>query len=369
MLDALIIVSSDPRYDSRSTKYLSSLLEAGFKAKVIGISTDGTVGENDNMDRVPIISKHGKKFFLEFYQRIIPEVRKTHAKIVIAGDLFCLPPAIINKRRYSREKPSVKLIYDSKELYEGLPSLNIKRVSFLFWNLIEKSSIRFVDAVMTVNHSIADILEAKWHMKPIVVMNVPEPTDQLYADVEKSFDKIVLSFSGGLQPGRGLHHLMKLLSLLPENYELQFIGDGILRSELELEAHSLKLSNRVHFTGKVRSTDVLAELSKAHLGMCLTESAGMSYYLSLPNKLFQYILAELPAIVSDFPEMAQIVRRFQVGVIVDPTNLPDAAQKIVEIMCNKELYRKLVSNCRNAARELNWQVEKEKFLQLVGKLI
>jgi glycosyltransferase involved in cell wall biosynthesis len=367
-LDVLIVVSSDPRYDSRSTKYLSSLLEAGFKAKVIGISTDGTSEKTSDMVRILITSKGGKKFFLQFYRRVIPEVRKSPAKVVIAGDLFSLPPAIINKRRYSRKGNSVKLIYDSKELYEELPSLKIKHSSFVFWNFVEKSSIRFVDAIMTVNQSIANILEAKWHIPSTVVMNVPDKFIRTETS-KKSFDKIILVFSGGLQPGRGLNILVNLMTILPERYELNFVGDGQLHEELVQQAATLHLQDRVHFLGKVKTTDVIDQLAKAHVGVSLTENIGRSYYLSLPNKLFQAISAGLPVIVSNFPEMEKIVNKFQIGAAVNPSDIEEIARTVLAFTQDEEVYNKFAQNCARAASILNWQVEKEKFLSLVKSLI
>lgn len=369
-LDVLIIVSSDPRYDSRSTKYLTSLLEAGYKARVVGISVDGRIEKTDEVSRVPIASKGGKSFFFQFYRHIILEASKSPARVVVAGDLFSLPPAIINKRRYSKRAP-VKLIYDSKELYEELPSLKVKRSSFLFWNLVEKASIRYVDTVITVNQSIADILEAKWssfEAPPTVIMNVPEPANYSNA-TDKSFDKIYLAFPGGLQRGRGLHNLLNLLALLPEHYELRFVGDGNLRGELEHQAASLRILNRVHFVGRVKNTEVLNELSKAHIGVYLMENSGLCHYLALPNKLFQFISARLPVVVPTFPEMEKIVKRFEIGVTVDPSNIDEAARKIIELTSDRKLYGKLVENCDKAAKILNWQVEKEKFLAVIRNLI
>ncbi len=367
-LDVLIVVSSDPRYDTRSTKYLSTLLEAGFKAKAVGISSDGTAEKKEELVRAPVSAKGGKRFFLEFYQKVIPEMYRSPAKIVIAGDLFSLPPAIINKHRYSKGAKPVKLIYDSKELYEELPSLKAKRTSFLFWNLVEKSSIRYVDAVLTVNQSIADILEAKWHLPTSVVMNVPDLSNPPNT-TEKSFDKIFLTFSGGLQRGRGLHNLIKLLTVLPEKYELRFVGDGILRKELEQQALSLKLEKRVHFVGRVNNSEVVNELSKSHIGVYLMENTGLCHYLALPNKFFQFISARLPVIVPHFPEMEKIVRQYEIGAAVDPTNIHETAQKVLQFTSDKNMYNRFVSNCEKAARALNWQVEKEKFLKAVRNLV
>lgn len=367
-LDVLIAVSSDPRYDSRSSKYLSCLLDEGFKAKVIGASSDGTVDRDDTIIRVPMTYRGGKRFFLQFYQKIIPEVRRSAAKVVIAGDLFSLLPSILNKRKYSNGDLKPKLIYDSKELYEELPSLKTKGSSFMFWNLIEKASIKYVDQVLTVNKSISEILESKWKLPTTVIMNVPD-VKQLPAIGKRPLDKVTLVFSGGMQSGRGLHNLVKLLTRLPEKYELKFIGDGALKPELEQLATSLNLSNRIHFIGRVKNTEVIEELSKATLGVYLMENSGLCHYLALPNKLFQFISAGLPVVVPKFPEMERVVNEFQIGAAIDPANIEAAASKVLELTRNQQEYRQLVENCWKAAKVLNWQVEKEKFLKVIRDLV
>ncbi len=368
MLDVLIVVSSDPRYDSRSRRYLSSLLDAGFKAKLVGISTDGKVNEADGIVCLPVMPGSGKKFFLRFYRKLIPFVREMNSRIILAGDLFSLPVAVINKRRFStRERPTY-LIYDSKELYQDLPSIRKKKTSSIFWGLVEKSAFRYVDRSMAVNQSIAAILGAKWHTKPTVVMNVPEPGKAVKI-VEKQFNRIQLVYSGGLQPGRGLFNLIRLLSLLPEKYELKFLGEGQLRTDLEHLSSTLKVSERVHFVGQVETHRVIGELSNAHVGLCLIENAGLSYFHSLPNKLFQYVGAGLPVLASDFPDMGDIIRKFRIGQVVDPTDIEAAAARVIEMTSDKGNYLQLTQNCIEAAKILNWEIEKEKFLTLVRSLI
>ncbi len=366
-LDVLIIVSSDPRYDTRSTKFLGTLTEAGHKAMVVGVCSDGKSYGMPGIVRVPINVKSGKAFFKEFYQGVIPQALKTSASVVIAGDLFSLPPAILNKIRYKRKAMPVKLIYDSKELYDELPSLKRKRSSFLFWNLVEKSSIRYVDSAFTVNDSIADILSRRWALPFTVVRNVPERSDAPSAP--STLDRIILAFSGGLQPGRGLHNLIRLIARLPEKYHLKIIGDGSLRSELEQLASSLKVVDRVHFTGRVESGSVVEELSKAHIGIYLMENSGLCHYLALPNKFFQFISARLPVIVPTFPEMEKIVNSYGIGAAVDPSDLKRTAEVVMEFTGDPDLYAKLRERCEKAALELNWQVEKGKFLDSVERLI
>ena len=63
-LDVLIIVSSDPRYDTRSTKFLKALTDEGWKAKLVGICSDGqTDGDAQNVTRVPVSAKTVKRFY------------------------------------------------------------------------------------------------------------------------------------------------------------------------------------------------------------------------------------------------------------------------------------------------------------------
>lgn len=365
--DVLIIVSSDPRYDTRSSKFQRTLSEAGHKTMVVGVCSDGLPSDDPGFVRVPVTAKSGKSFFLQFYQKVIPYALKTHAKVVVAGDLFSLPPAIINKQRHNRKSGPVSLVYDSKELYRELPSLRRKKSSFVFWNFIEKISIRYVDSAFTVNDSIADILGPKWKLPFTVVRNVPEKTVALPS--EKSFDRILLAFSGGLQPGRGLHDLVRLLTILPEKYELKIIGEGALREELETLASSLNVRGRVHFTGRVESSRVIPELSEAHIGVYLMENAGLCHYLALPNKFFQFISARLPVIVPEFPEMEKIVNRYGIGGAIDTTDPEKTAALIMKITSDRVTYEEMRINCEKAAADLNWEVEKEKFVEAVERLI
>ena len=367
-IDVLIIVSSDPRYDARSTKYLRSLLSSGFKAKLVGVASDGTADRTEELVRVPVSSRGGKAFFLQFYQKVVPEAMKVSARLVIAGDLFSLPPAIINKQRHSHRGSPVRLVYDSKELYEALPSLKVKRSSFVFWNLVEKSSLRYVDWVFTVNKSIADILEAKWHLPTTVLRNVPnKQTARSY--IPKSFEKIFLTFSGGLQGGRGLIDLLKLISILPAKYEITFVGDGTMREDLVRRASELGIQERVHFSGRVRQEEVISELSKAHIGIYLMENTGLCHYLSLPNKLFQFISAGLPVIVPHFPEMERIVNEYEIGAAVDTTDLDGVARKVLEITVDPKIYERLSKNSEKASQVLNWQVEEKQFVEAISRLI
>jgi glycosyltransferase involved in cell wall biosynthesis len=370
--DVLIVSSSDPAYDTRSSKFYSALVQAGYSVKLFGITNERTNlinNENDTgITRVKVNNKGGKRFFFEFYRKIIPIASQEPSRIVVAADLFAIPVAVILKKKFSHLSLFPKIIYDSKELYSELPSLKIKKTSYYFWTIVERSSKRYIDQLLTVNDSIAKLLSRQWQQKITVIMNVPEC--QIAEDLpNKNFDTIYLVFSGGLQRGRGITKLVSLLSYLPTNYHLKLIGDGDLNDKIGELAIKQNVSSRVHMIGMVKNYEVVSQMREGHIGIYLMENTGLCHYLALPNKLFQYICAGLPVVVSNFPEMKRIIEKYRVGITVSPDNLEEVAKSIRSIIEDKKRYDEYRSNCIKAIEELNWNVEKEKFIKVVDSLL
>ncbi|NJL72924.1 MAG: glycosyltransferase family 4 protein [Candidatus Competibacteraceae bacterium] len=55
----------------------------------------------------------------------------------------------------------------------------------------------------------------------------------------------------------------------------------------------------------------------------------MNHRFCAPIKLFQYLMAGLPVIASNFPGMIDVVERNEVGICVDPENVDEIAAGIV----------------------------------------
>jgi glycosyltransferase involved in cell wall biosynthesis len=89
----------------------------------------------------------------------------------------------------------------------------------------------------------------------------------------------------------------------------------------------------------------------------------LSYYYALPNKLFEYIMAEIPAVVSNLPQMKEIIERYEVGMVVDLDNPDELIEVIKKLTENEVLYKKFKENCRTASQELNWENEVKNLLE------
>jgi glycosyltransferase involved in cell wall biosynthesis len=71
----------------------------------------------------------------------------------------------------------------------------------------------------------------------------------------------------------------------------------------------------------------------ADVGLTMLEDICLNHRFALPNKLFEYLMAGLPVLGSDLPEISGVIHSFDVGLTVDPenrVNLVNALRRMVE---------------------------------------
>jgi glycosyltransferase involved in cell wall biosynthesis len=90
---------------------------------------------------------------------------------------------------------------------------------------------------------------------------------------------------------------------------------------------------------------------------------------SLPNKLFDYIAAGIPAIVSPLPEVSDLVEHYGCGSVLEEVT-PDAiAKEIQRLMDDRTLLPALREKARAARQELTWEKEKLREQELIRSVI
>ena len=83
-----------------------------------------------------------------------------------------------------------------------------------------------------------------------------------------------------------------------------------------------------------------------------------------PNKMFEYIMAELPVVVSNLYEMQKLVNSNQIGIVVKENSL-DGLKSAIK--CSLELNKdKIKYNINKIKSIYNWE-EQEKVLMNVYK--
>ena len=351
-------------FDSRARLEVETLGEMGHQVEIIA-----TVGSNSNsFQGVPIhrISqwRHPtRKFrFLQYNHLAAWVGRKTRADIYHAVDLDTLQAAVW-------AAGGKKIIYESRELYTELDALIGRPHTQAIWRNLEKRLIGKAAKIITVNESIADELVRRYSItKPVVIRNAGRSIKDIKAcDLRLRFnipdDWKILIYQGVLRRGQGLSYLLEIMTNLDKT-ALVVVGDGPIRYELETKTANLHLSDKVKFAGRVAPDELAGYTVGASAGVLLMEDVALNNRLALPQKLFQYLAAGIPQIVTPMPELESFVSREKTGLIVPLSDPQLAASMIFGFLNNKMQYDEARANCVKSAARNNWELESAKLREL-----
>ena len=155
---------------------------------------------------------------------------------------------------------------------------------------------------------------------------------------------------------------MKCFAQTRQDRHILFMGSGSL--EKTIYRNTVDHPN-IHFHPAVQPNEVLDYVSDADVGISLIENTCLNYYYCLPNKLFEFILAGVPAIVSDFPEMRRVVQNGPCGWAVPVDAV--ALRVLVDGLTWEELRVKKAAT-QTQKLELGWHTEEEKLRQIYRNL-
>jgi len=307
--------------------------------------------------RFRMIFKRGFLFYASFNIRLFFYLfTKRGIHTLLSNDLDTLPACAL----VSRIK-KCRLIYDSHELFTEVPELQGRVFVQKVWGWLESLFLPRVDKAITVSHSIAAYYYSRYRKSFAVVRNVPlrnAPSEAYLLPLNFQNRKFVL-YQGAVNVGRNIETLMEVISDI-DGLAMVVAGTGDLFPHLSMLAQQEAYTGKVYFTGRLSPSLLKGLTRQAWLGVSLEQNIGLSYYYALPNKVFDYIQAEIPVLVAAFPEMKHIVEKWACGSTVDPDNRDAMREAIVQILNDEDNYQTWKMNAKAAARELCW--EKEQFI-------
>ena len=95
----------------------------------------------------------------------------------------------------------------------------------------------------------------------------------------------------------------------------------------------------------------------------------LNYLFSLPNKLFDYIQANVPIIASHLTEIERIIKDYNIGTFIEEHNPEHMADKIRETLSDKETLKTWKNNLNFAAQELCWENEEQTLIKIYEQYI
>ena len=399
MQKIIVSVINDLTTDQRVHKVCTTLDNMGFEVLLIGRNYKDSIALKRayKTKRLSIFLKKGIFAYIEFYVKLFFVLLFKKKDILLSNDLDTLLPNFLISRLQNK-----KLVYDSHELFTEMPELVNRPKKQQIWLKIEAYILPKLKNTYTVCQSIADYYNNKYQTNFKVVRNLPvlveipknnieisnsklqtsnskpktvnkeiatlplamtsenKPVSSLLEDGRWAKPKTII-YQGAINVGRGLELMIETMQYL-DNCQFIIVGDGEITKEISNLIHQKNLSKKIILLGKKTPTALKKITPKADLGISIEEDLGLNYHFALPNKIFDYIHANVPVLVSNLPEMKQVVLDYQVGEVINSREPKLLARQIQDIFDKPSKFWS--KNLKNARLVLNWRQE-EKVLESI----
>ncbi len=184
-----------------------------------------------------------------------------------------------------------------------------------------------------------------------VIYNIVEKVD-----ISNKRDLNTIAFAGRLHKTKGLEVLIKAIHLVTKKYpqiELKVLG-GVLEGEIINDylqlVSDLKIEKNVIFLGNKSKKDLLHVFSKALVVVV------PSLYEAFGLVVIEAFSVKTPVIGSNTGGIKEIIRDSKDGFLVEPNNEIELAEKILNMLDNKQDFSKFSTNCHERFLE-NFELE------------
>jgi glycosyltransferase involved in cell wall biosynthesis len=147
-----------------------------------------------------------------------------------------------------------------------------------------------------------------------------DKTSDLMKKLSINRNDFVYIYVGVIVKMRGLDTVLKAFGRLQKNHKkakLLFVGDGDALKDLKRISKDLDLEENVIFTGRISYWDIPNHIDLADVGLSLIFPR-KCYYVSSPNKLFEYMALRKPVIANrEIPEHERVIKSSNGGVLTE----------------------------------------------------
>lgn len=344
--------------DSRVLKTAQTVSKLGFQVRVYGMAWDATNTPTSiegypfeiivlpnprfEMERsgkwsADIETRDWNEFTNVFTSYLEEQLKQRPPDIVHTHDMVGL--AIGGKLHQDLEKRPFSWIHDIHEYMHGVTF--IPESTRKFFTCIEEEFIHCPDVLTSVSPALNEILQEFYSLptKPALVLNAPRRSDfdpYYPKDVRTALgigqDVPLLIYTGNVKEERGIEPLVEVLPMLPEvHVAIITNSSGSYVSGLKGTAGKLGVSERIHFHPYVPFFNVTSFLRTATVGIH-PWPRHPNAEIALPTKIFEYIHAGLPSVVSDNRAMKEFVNQHDCGFAFEAGNARSLAEAVTQAL-------------------------------------
>ena len=348
-------------------KMCSSLAAAGYDITLVVADGEGDEVKN-GVNIIDVGKTEGGRV-----KRILSTARRVYKKgLQLDADLYHLHDPELMPAGMRLVKRGKLVIFDAHEDFPKqitqkpyLKNRLLKNFLSVVFEKLEKHYFSRFSAVVGATPSIADKCR-EYNDRAINVNNYPKLQELVSTGgAAEKHDEI--AYVGVITQIRGVKMLVKSLKHAP-GIRLN-LGGTFSEPEVEAEVKQYPEWAQVNELGYIDRKKVAEVLARSKVGMH-TVLPKPNHMESFPTKLFEYMSAGIPVVVSDFPLWKEMVEKSGFGYCVDPLKPEAIGDAVMRLINNPELSAQMGQRGRLAVEEkYNWEIEEQKLLALYKELL
>ena len=343
-----------------------------YVASSIGVRKEDAIDQMECVDLVPLlkVSRLSSNKMVKYLYahplniwRVVKYARKIKPDLIISHNSIAGFAALLAKRF---QKGCLVVLDLTDLLFEYLgdyhPGRWLRLVQ-LQGKRLERKTIRESDKIVTVSNSMRDILltyGAKLENIEVICDGVDTKIfkrtyeGELRNKFGKSAENVII-FQGVIDPQDNPEIILDAArEVVKKHHRTMYwiIGDGTALPPLRQKIAEENLARHFYFSGWVKQEGVARHISASDIGLVILPDT-LSARGRVTLKEFEYWACGVPVIVPELPALEEVVEEGKTGLFYQPDDSKSLAQKIMLLIKDKEMRRKM--------GEKGMEVVKEKF--------
>ncbi|MGV9292471.1 glycosyltransferase family 4 protein [Amycolatopsis sp. NPDC003676] len=206
--------------------------------------------------------------------------------------------------------------------------------------------LRAAAGVLVLTEAQREFVRAAYRVDPARIFAVPNGVSaEFFLPPRPRREPVLrLLFVGRLSPQKNLARLLHALTLVRQPVELDVVGDGEQRQQLEETAQRQGLSG-MRFHGRLHGASLVQRYEQADLFVLPSDREGMSL------AALEAMAAGLPVLATDVPGNSELLRGIGALASADPAAL---AAAIDEFAADEDFRQRTAAASAVAARKFTW---------------
>lgn len=271
-------------------------------------------------------------------KKINPDV--THAQGTLTGWM-----TLVAKRMFN--KPYLVWSHGYNDLFLGVRR-TISRLAF-----------RNADAVIALTEDMKREIQKIWDRDVYVIPNGIDlerfeslSGEETRSKLQIKQEEVIIIYVGRFRPEKGIQYLIQAMDIIRQkeaNARLILGGEGPEEENLKRLVEQANLGNCINFIGQIPNEKVHEYMAAADVFVLPSLSEGF------PIVSLEAMASGLPIVTTKVRGLPEIVKDGENGFLVEPKNPEQIAEKVLLLLEDEELRKRISENNRARAKEYSWE--------------